>query len=52
MNQKQITKLENLFNKFANEEQASSFAVNNLFNRVLSIINKQEVQTNNIDKEG
>lgn len=55
MDQNQLNKLEQLFNKFAKEEQASNFAVNNLFNRVLSIINqkpKKKPKEDNINEEG
>lgn len=49
MKPKKLKKLEQLFNRFAQEEQASSFAVNNLLNQTIRIINESD---NIKDKEG
>lgn len=53
MKQKQLQKLQQLFNGFAEEEQASSFAVNNLFNRAVQIImdNQKQANPNKVDKD-
>lgn len=47
MNQQTQQELNQLFNKFANETQASSFAVENLLNKTLRIIQ----QNNKKDSE-
>lgn len=54
MDQQQIKQLEELFNRFANEEQCSSFAVNHLFNQVIRIFNDNQTEQPNLieDKEG
>jgi len=48
MNQKQ--KLVQLFNQFAQEEQSSQFAVENLLSRTLSIIKDDPVEADKIKK--
>lgn len=42
MKNKTQEELNELFNRFANETQASSFAVENLFNKVIKIMQKEE----------
>lgn len=44
MNQQTIKELNQLFNQFANETQASSFATENLLNKVIRIIKENEQQ--------
>jgi len=44
MNQKQVEKLNQLFNQFAKETRASSFAVSNLLNRTVRIIRAGEAE--------
>ena len=46
MENKQQQKLVQLFNKFAQEEQSSSFAVQNLLNQVLQILNENNQPPN------
>ena len=49
MNQQQKQKLIQLFNQFAQEEQSSQFAVENLLSRTLKIINDDSVEANKIN---
>jgi len=44
MEQQKIKKLEQLFSQFAQEEQASSFAVQNLLNITIQIIEDGEIE--------
>lgn len=42
INSEVVEKLEKLFDKFIRQESASSFAVNDLFNKTISIIAKNQ----------
>jgi hypothetical protein len=50
MQQEKFNKLNQLFSQFNRETQASSFAVENLFNKVVKIMKEKETK-NKIKKE-
>ena len=51
MNKQQQQKLNQLFYRFANETQASSFAVENLLNKTFGIIQEGEINDKKVNKD-